>query len=184
MTALLNIISALLLTVSAQSDSTVLLNAHVMKSEDKWRIVNDGVMGGLSSSTVSVNDEGKILFGGNVSLKNNGGFASLRSPIKDYKFEKYSGIEISIKGDGKKYSISMKETSYFIGSFYTVNFQTTKDEWITLKIPFTSFALYYFGKEVRSNPQIPLNKIKEIALLIGEKQEGTFNAEIDFMKLY
>jgi hypothetical protein len=162
----------------------VLINANIMNTNSKWRIVNDGVMGGLSSSTVSVNDEGKILFGGNVSLKNNGGFASLRSPIKDYKFENYSGIEISIKGDGKKYSISMKETSYFSGSFYTVNFQTTKDEWITLKIPFTSFALYYFGKEVRSNPQIPLNKIKEIALLIGEKQEGTFNAEIDFIKLY
>lgn len=184
MTALLNIISALLLTVSAQSDFIVLLNAHVMKSEDKWRIVNDGVMGGLSSSKVSINEEEKILFSGKVSLQNNGGFASLRSPLKNYNFVEYSGIEIRIKGDGRMYSISMKETSYFTGSFYTVNFPTTKDEWITIKIPFESFALYYFGNKVNSNPQIPLNKVKEIFLLIGEKQEGPFSSEIDFIKLY
>lgn len=89
-----------------------------------------------------------------------------------------------IKGDGKKYSMSIKETSYFTGSFYTASFQTSKDEWITIKIPFSSFALYYFGREVRSNPQIPLKKIKEISLLIGDKQEGAFNAEIDFINLY
>lgn len=177
-------ISALLLTISAQSNSTSLLDLSIMKSDDKWRIVNDGVMGGLSSSTVTVNNEDKISFYGKVSLKNNGGFASLRSPIKNYKFEKYSGIEIRIKGDGKKYSISMKETSYFTGSFYTANFQTINDEWTTLKIPFTSFALYNFGREVSSNPKIPLNKIKEISLLIGDKQEGPFKVEIDFINLY
>ncbi len=52
-------------------------------------------------------------------LENNGGFASLRSPVKNYNFENFSGIEIKIKGDGKRYSISMKETTYFSGYFYT-----------------------------------------------------------------
>lgn len=180
----MNMVSALMLTISAQFNSATLLNNSIMKSDGKWRIVNDSVMGGLSSSAVSVNDEGKIFFSGNVSLKNNGGFASLRSPIKDYKFEKYSGIEIRIKGDGKQYSISMKETSYFTGSFYTSNFQTVNDEWITLKIHFISFALYYYGKQIHSNPQLPLDEIKEISFLIGEKQEGSFKVEIDFIKLF
>jgi NADH dehydrogenase [ubiquinone] 1 alpha subcomplex assembly factor 1 len=184
MSILIHMVSALLLTVSAQSDSSTLLNSSIMKRDDKWKIVNDGVMGGLSSSKVSINEEGKILISGKVSLENNGGFASLRSQIMNYNFDKYLGIEIRIKGDGKKYSISMKETSYFTGSFYTVNFQTVNNEWLTLKIPFKSFALYYFGREVRSNPQIPLNKIKEISFLIGEKQEGLFKVEIDFIKLY
>lgn len=184
MSILIHMVSALLLTISAQPNTTSLLNSSIMKRDDKWRIVNDGVMGGLSTSIVNVNDEGKIIFRGNVSLKNNGGFASLRSPIIDYNFEKCSGIEILIKGDGKKYGISMKETSYFTGSFYTVNFQTQKDDWITIKIPFDSFALYYYGRKVRTDSPIPLNKIKEISLLIGERQEGIFNAEIDFIKLY
>lgn len=154
-----------------------------MKTENQWRIVNDVVMGGLSSSTVIVKDD-KIVFTGNVSLENNGGFASLRSPVKDYGFQEFSGIEIKIKGDGKRYSISMKETSYFTGYFYTTSFQTKNEEWITVKLHFDQFKLYYFRRETNSNKNIPLNKIKEISLLIGDKQKGVFFVEIDYIRLY
>ena len=161
----------------------VLLNASLMKTEKQWRIVNDGVMGGLSSSAAIVKDD-KIIFSGNVSLKNNGGFASLRSPVNEYNFEEYSGIEIKIKGDGKRYSISMKETTYFTGLFYTATFETKINEWITTKIPFDKVKPYYFGREVNSDKKIPLNNIKEISLLIGDKQEGNFEAAIGHVKLY
>lgn len=161
----------------------ILLNSSIMKDENKWHIVNDGVMGGLSSSKAIV-ENNKIIFSGKVSLENNGGFASLRSPVKDYNFEQVSGIEIKIKGDGKRYSISMKETIYFTGLFYTYTFETKKDEWITVKISFDMFKSYYFGKEVNSGEKIPLNNIKEISLLIGDKQQGRFKAEIEYLGLY
>jgi NADH dehydrogenase [ubiquinone] 1 alpha subcomplex assembly factor 1 len=161
----------------------ILLNSSIMKDENKWRIVNDGVMGGLSSSKAIV-ENNKIIFSGKVSLENNGGFASLRSPVKDYNFEQVSGIEIKIKGDGKRYSISMKETTYFTGLFYTSTLETKKDEWITVKISFDKFKSYYFGKEVNSGGKIPLNNIKEISLLIGDKQQGRFKAEIEYLGLY
>lgn len=173
-----------LFAVNQQSiENTMLLNCSIMKTEDRWKIVNDGVMGGLSSSKAIVKDD-KIIFSGNVSLENNGGFASLRSPVKDYNFEKSSGIEIKVKGDGKRYSISMKETTYFSGYFYTSTFETKKDEWITVKIPFEQFKLYYFGKETKSNKKIPLNNIKEISLLIGDKQDGSFKVEIEFLQIF
>jgi hypothetical protein len=126
-------------------------------------------MCGLSSSKVFVDGDSKIIFSGNVSLENNGGFASLRSPVKDYNFEKFSGIEIQIKGDGELYSISMKETTYFNGYFYTSSFETKKNEWIVVQIPFNEFKLYYYGKETNSAKKVPLNNIKEISLLIGDK---------------
>jgi NADH dehydrogenase [ubiquinone] 1 alpha subcomplex assembly factor 1 len=166
-----------------QNEDNILLNASIMKTENKWRIVNDGVMGGLSSSNAVVKDE-KIIFSGNVSLENNGGFASLRSPVKDYNFEKFAGLEIKLKGDGKRYSFSMKETTYFNGYFYTSSFETKKDEWIVVQIPFNEFKLYYYGKEANSNKKLPLNNIKEISLLIGDKQEGQFKAEVDYIKLF
>ena len=43
-----------------------------------WNIVNDDVMGGISKSYLALNDENNLIFSGNVSLKNNGGFASTR----------------------------------------------------------------------------------------------------------
>jgi len=185
MNTILFLISVILIkTITIQNDDNLLLNSALMKSENQWRIVNDGVMGGLSTSKAIVNNDNKIVFSGNVSLENNGGFASLRSPVKDYNFEKFSGIEIKIKGDGNLYSMSMKETTYFNGYFYTSTFETKKDEWIVVQIPFNEFKLYYYGKETNSSKKIPLNNIKEISLLIGDKQEGGFITEVDYIKLY
>lgn len=173
----------IMIATTIQNPDDYLLTAPIMKTENKWRIVNDGVMGGLSSSKAFVEDN-KIIFGGNVSLENNGGFASLRSPVKDYNFEKYNGIEIMIKGDGKRYSISMKETSYFTGYFFTTSFETKKDKWMVIKISFDNFKLYYYGKETNPNKKIPLSNIKEVSLMIGNKQEGSFKAEIEYLGLY
>jgi len=178
------ILAAIIMNNSVQqNENNVLINSSLMKTENRWRIVNDGVMGGLSSSKAIVKDD-KIIFSGSVSLENNGGFASLRSPVKDYDFSEFTGLELKLKTDGKLYSISMKETSYFTGYFYTKSFETKKDEWIVIQIPFDQFKLYYFGKETDLNKKLPLNKIKEISLLIGDKQEGEFKAEIDYIMLY
>ena len=94
------IFTAIIMNSPQQAGESTLLNASMMKTEDQWRIVNDGVMGGLSSSKAIVKDD-KIIFSGNVSLENNGGFASLRSQINDFNFENFSGIEIKIKGRWK-----------------------------------------------------------------------------------
>ena len=40
-----------------------------------WNIVNDDVMGGISRSSLSMNDENNLIFSGYLSLENNGGFA-------------------------------------------------------------------------------------------------------------
>ena len=39
-----------------------------------WNIVNDDVMGGISKSYLSLNDEKNLVFNGYLSLDNNGGF--------------------------------------------------------------------------------------------------------------
>lgn len=154
------------------------------ENASNWRVVNDGVMGGLSSSKMKMTDNSFIEFTGNVSLENNGGFASIRSPLKDYDFSNYSGFKLKVKGDGKTYSISMKQTYNFTGYFYTVNFETKKDEWIEVTLPFENFAHKYFGRVIDQSPDIPLDKLKEVSLLIGEKQEGQFKIVIDEIVLY
>ena len=45
----------------------------------EWIIVNDGVMGGLSSSRFTDSDSSFATFNGELSLENNGGFASVRA---------------------------------------------------------------------------------------------------------
>lgn len=46
-----------------------------------FRVINDGVMGGVSSSRLDFAADG-MLFTGTVSMENNGGFASFRGPLR------------------------------------------------------------------------------------------------------
>ena len=50
---------------------------------ENWRIVNDDVMGGISKSYISLNDENNMLFNGYLSLENRGGFASCRNSFSE-----------------------------------------------------------------------------------------------------
>ena len=48
---------------------------------NEWQIVNDGVMGGVSKSKLTVTNDGFGKFSGTVSIENNGGFASVQPNI-------------------------------------------------------------------------------------------------------
>ena len=48
-----------------------------------WTSVDDRVMGGVSASPVTVTAEG-LVFSGEVSLANNGGFALIRARLSEY----------------------------------------------------------------------------------------------------
>ena len=50
----LNFLTVFLIMITSikTPENNFLLNSAIMKTSDQWRIVNDGVMGGLSSSDV------------------------------------------------------------------------------------------------------------------------------------
>ena len=68
-------------------------------------IMNDGVMGGVSQSSLRQDVHG-MFFEGLVSLENNGGFASMRSSAKFTQGTQI--IELLVKGDGKRYKLVLR----------------------------------------------------------------------------
>lgn len=150
----------------------------------QWGVTNDDVMGGVSTSKISVSKENVLIFSGEVSLENNGGFASLRSPIDDYDFSDYEGFLLKIKGDGKTYNLSFRQTKYFTGFNYTHKFQTEKDNWQVVKLPFSEFKLKYYGREISNFEPPDKSNIKQMSILISDKQQGPFKIEIEWIGLY
>lgn len=74
-----------------------------------WTTVNDPVMGGLSTSRITF-DNGGLLFSGNISLANNGGFASARSPQNSDIGRRATGarsLRVHATGDGKTYVLKV-----------------------------------------------------------------------------
>ena len=112
------LISSILLIMLNPSKSSPMFPFSA-DSETKWRVVNDGVMGGLSQATLTYDKEGIAHWTGAISLENNGGFSSIRSPQRDYQLGEFKGFRARVKGDGRKYGITLRNVTYFNGISYT-----------------------------------------------------------------
>ncbi|THU52397.1 hypothetical protein C4D60_Mb10t03560 [Musa balbisiana] len=112
-----------------------------------WGALDDVVMGGVSESGFQVDPKGNEdggptgLFKGVVSTSNNGGFTSIRT--KNFStpedLSAYDGIEMRVKGDGRRYKLILRTSSDWDTVGYTASFDTTKEQWQTIKLPFSSF---------------------------------------------
>lgn len=80
-------------------------------SADGWGVVNDTVMGGVSSGQLALTD-GVLVFTGDLSLENNGGFASMRSPAIDPQqaadWATRPGPRIQVEGDGRTWTVEVR----------------------------------------------------------------------------
>jgi NADH dehydrogenase [ubiquinone] 1 alpha subcomplex assembly factor 1 len=149
-----------------------------------WRIINDGVMGGLSRSEFEATKDSTAVFRGVLSLENYGGFASVRSGISKYDLGDYDGIELRIMGDGRRYQIRVRTDSGYDGVAYKYEFDTAKDTWATIRAPFAEFVATFRGRIVKDYPLLDTAKIRQIGFLIADGQEGTFRLEIDSIGTY
>jgi monofunctional biosynthetic peptidoglycan transglycosylase len=155
-----------------------------IETSAEWEIINDGVMGGLSQSTFEINSDGTATFKGNVSPENNGGFASVRTVIDDMDLQNYEGAVIRIKGDGKIYSLRFRTDQTYDGISYQAKFETEPGTWKEHKIPFENFTPVWRGRFVPNQPQLISGEIKQVGILISDKQYGDFELNIDWIKFY
>lgn len=141
-----------------------------------WSITNDDVMGGISTSSLSLDENGKGVFSGQVSTENNGGFAMVRLPVDINLNNNSSTILIRLKGDGKQYQFRLKHKSYK-RYWYIQNFKTT-NEWQTIELKLKDFYPSFRGNRLNKS-NFDSETIKEIAFLIGNKQNENFKLIID-----
>lgn len=120
-----------------------------------WHSIDDAVMGGLSESRFGNAVPGTAVFHGSVSLKNSGGFASVRSRASTYDSRNYDGISVRVRGDGKKYKMHLKTQPDPDGILYQAGVETERDEWTDIRIPFVDVVPVYRGNSVKN--AAPLN---------------------------
>ncbi len=154
----------------------VLFDFDVKSNIDNWRVVDDSVMGGISSSKFFVDASGNGVFEGNISLENNGGFCSVQHYPKPVSLKEKKIFSIRLKGDGKKYQFRVKsERSNYYSYIY--EFQTTTD-WQTIEIPITELYASFRGRTI-DIPNYDGVSLEEIAFLVGNKKKEDFQLLID-----
>ena len=149
-----------------------------------WMVVNDGVMGGISESRLSLDQQGFLVFEGWVSLDYGGGFASVRSILNRLDADPYDGILIRFKGDGKSYQLRLWQGDRMDGVAYFRHFETKIGEWEEVFLPFNSFQASYRGRRLPDYPKLDTRRISQLGLMISDKQEGNFRLEVQRIALY
>ena len=170
----------LFIFISMNSQTIDIVNPENNIGLKNWNIVNDDVMGGISKSYLSLNDENNLIFSGNVSLRNNGGFASTRMGLDRESLNGIRSFKIKFRGDGNIYKLRVRQNNR--RAAYSSNFKSVKDKWLEVNIPIGEFTPSWRGYSYRSYPAIETEKISSIGIQISDNQEGEFKLEIKYIK--
>ncbi|MBE7640862.1 CIA30 family protein [Salegentibacter sp. BLCTC] len=161
-------------------NNLLIFNFNSTKAWSGWEIQNDVVMGGNSFSKLERSKEGNAIFKGYVSLKNNGGFASVHYKFAAKDISNYKKAYIKLKGDGKNYQFRVKSNIEDKASYIYI-FKTTGD-WQTVEIPLKEMIPTYRGRSLNI-PNFSANKIQEVRFLIGNKRAENFRLEMSKIAL-
>ena len=159
--------------------NTTLIDFNSKTELEDWTIVNDTVMGGVSSSSIELTKDGHANFKGKVSLEKNGGFASVRFNCPDTKLGDATKALLRIKGDGNEYQLRFKETASD-GHSYIIAFPTS-GEWETIELELAEMVPSFKGRQLNMD-NFDHTFIDELSLFIGN-EELSFNLLIDKIEL-
>ncbi|PSN53478.1 hypothetical protein C0J52_09335 [Blattella germanica] len=157
---------------------------------------------GHSSCELQLSKGGKGLFSGTLSTQiprdgriKKAGYCNMRSirPRKSFKrdayfdWRMYSHIVLRVRGDGRSYMLNISTMGYydiFWNDIYSYALYTRGGPyWQISKIPFSKFFLTSKGRiQDKQNP-IPLDKVTNVGISAGDKINGPFRLEIDYIGL-
>lgn len=149
---------------------------------DPWQTVNDGVMGGVSEGNVRMTKDKTLEFFGNLSLENNGGFASTRTRAGKLDLSQYEALVFKVRGDGRTYYFNIHVPTEQIAFSYRAKFATQKNKWQEICIPLKDFRATSFGREVADAAPLDPKNIQSIGFLLADKKAGPFKLEVAWIK--
>jgi uncharacterized protein YbjT (DUF2867 family) len=145
--------------------------------KDTWGAVDDVVMGGVSQSGMQL-VEGTALFAGNVSTDNSGGFASVRTRNFDtpINLAEYEGVELRVRGDGKRYKFFIRTEARWDGVAYSYSFDTVENTWMNVRVPFVDLIPVFRAKTLQDGEPINPSKICSFQLMLSKfEYDGELN---------
>ena len=136
-----------------------------------WGVVDDGVMGGLSQGNLEFTKRGTLVFSGDLSLDNNGGFSSLRTGDLNLDLSDSAGLLARVKGDGRKYQVRLASDARYRGMevSFMAEFATKKDEWVEVRVPFDQLVGSWRGRSLEEETFNPAT-VQRLGLILADKK--------------
>ncbi|HEY9696830.1 MAG TPA: CIA30 family protein [Trichocoleus sp.] len=142
-----------------------------------WGALDDVVMGGVSASSLQY-QEGFVLFTGNVSTANSGGFASIRTRNFEppLNLAGYSGLLLRVQGDGQRYKFLIRDDDSWDSIAYSYSFDTTANQEIMVQIPFAATIPVFRAKTLNPARPLDLTHIRSLQMMLSKfEYDGGLN---------
>nr|CAG4637155.1 EOG090X091L [Ceriodaphnia reticulata]SVE73042.1 EOG090X091L [Ceriodaphnia reticulata] len=170
---------------------------------DDWIVTSDKDHNeGYSTCSLGLSPVGKGLFTGNLSTElvkdgkvKKAGYCNMKSirPMKSFKRDSfhdwscYTHLVMRVRGDGRTYMITLGSAGYFDvnwhDQFHFALFTRGGPYWQISKIPFSKFYLTSKGRIQDTQEPVPLQRITSFGITAGDKINGPFRLEIDYVGL-
>ncbi|XP_059664379.1 protein HIGH CHLOROPHYLL FLUORESCENCE PHENOTYPE 173, chloroplastic [Cornus florida] len=201
-TGMKNLINAVKGSTGLRSGKLVYGYEGNLSRELAWGALDDVVMGGVSESTFRIDPTGSEkggptgVFQGVVSTANNGGFTSART--KNFSVPEdlsaYDGLELRLKGDGRRYKLIVRTSRDWDTVGYTLSFDTVEGQWQSVRLPFSSLRPIFRARTVSDAPPFDPSKILSLQLMFSKFEydgklnptfiEGAFQLPVSSIRAY
>jgi NADH dehydrogenase [ubiquinone] 1 alpha subcomplex assembly factor 1 len=159
---------------------STLLNFDTPNSVLGWTSVDDVVMGGISCSRLNFNPNGHAEFIGEVSLDNNGGFASVRSAPSNYSAINTKKLRLCVLGDRHHYKLNLRMDNFLEDINYQALFQPS-EKWSEFIFDCNDFKPRLRGRPIAA-PPLDFSRIHQIGFMISGRQAGAFTLFIRWLR--
>ncbi len=145
-----------------------------------WSVVNDTVMGGVSTGQLTW-ENSALVFTGDLSLDNNGGFASVRSPLIDptatMRWADNIEMIVEVRGDGRTWAVEVRMEGDDGGWISSIT--TSAEEVTAVALPWATFEPVTRFLDPRSSA-VPLEpaRIVSVAFYLVDGVEAPFRLEL------
>ncbi len=145
-----------------------------------WAILSDNVMGGLSDAQIEYTSNSVILRG-SVSLKNRGGFVSLKSYFEKIDLSSFRTVKITFRATNQKYAFTLENSRRWYEPAFKHEFSAKEiNKWETVYLNLDNFVEEVIGQPTgKKATKSILENVLRIGISTNEKREGSFQLEIE-----
>ena len=146
---------------AACAGESLAMDLFLPSADAGWRfaVVNDDVMGGVSTSRVAV--EGQALV-----------------------FSAYDGVELEVRGDGRRYQLTLRDADRSDAVLYRAPFETRVGPVQIVRLRFSEFEARFRGRAVPDAPPLDRRRIRQLGVLIADRKAGDFRLEVRAVRAF
>ena len=109
---------------------------------------------------------------------NNGGFASVRTRAVELDTKNVGAFVLKVNGDGKRYKFNLRMDDNFDGVTYQTAFVAPVGVWTSVHFPVSQFTATRRGHPVSGAPPLDPAGVRQMGLMIGDRQLGDFSLKV------